>query len=329
MRAVFCAVALVGCSSSAEQKTATTPTAATGPSDAELRVRREREERIEREAIVSKHRGLEVAQQDALGATCKDPVAWAKQHCAPTCYPPEPKDPRAGTKVAGNVEVQHHVCQREDEQFVVIDEIDPKLKTRAFKKRFPRPPKKGTWQAELATWFAEHQVGKLARRDAITIVGTWKPLEHPLTKEPLECVRLVHYTAAPRGKLDDCGARGKTACEATGNAAARGINLVHYRLAQARQLQSAGNDAGCAEAALEAVATARGMPRWRQYAKLNVGQWTEGLAYRTRFDGTLDEDSLFAAVATLGAAAEQLYMTCALTNAVTKPEQEHAFHSCP
>jgi hypothetical protein len=289
-------------------------------------VRRERAERAE---IVSKHRKLESAQQDALGATCKDPVAWSKLHCAPTCYPAEPKDPRAGTKVAGAVEIQHQVCQRLDEQFIVIDELDPTVKTRAFKKRFPRPAKKGTWQAELATWFSEHQVGKLPKRDAIAVVGAWKSIDHPLTKEPLKCVRLVHYTAALRGKLDDCGARGKTACEAMGNAAARGINLVHYRLAEARQLQAAGNDAGCAEAALDAVATARGMPRWRQYAKLNVGQWTDGLAYKTRFDGTLDEDALFAAVATLGAAAEQVYTTCALTNAVTKPEQEHAFHSCP
>jgi hypothetical protein len=72
------------------------------------------------------------------------------------------------------------------------------------------------------------------------------------------------------------------------------------------------------------------MPRWRQYAKLNVGQWTDGLAYKTRFDGTLDEDALFAAVATLGTAAEQVYTACALTTpVVTKPEQEHAFHSCP
>lgn len=329
MRDVLCAVALVSCSSTAEQKPTTTPTGPSGPSETELRLRSERQQRLEREVIVSKHRKLESAQQDALGATCKDPVAWAKQHCGPTCYPPEPKDPRAGTKVAGAVEVQHQVCQREDEQFIVIDELDPKLKTRAFRKRFPRAPKKGTWQAELARWFAEHQVGKLARRDAIAVVGSWKPVEHPLTNEPLKCVRLVHYTAATRGKLDDCGARSKTACEATGNAAARGINLIHYRLAQATQLQAAGNEAGCAEAALEAVATARGMPRWRQYAKLNVGRWTEGLAYKTRFDGTLDEDSLFAAAAVLGTAAERIYAACAGTNAQTTPEQEHAFHSCP
>jgi len=327
MRAVLCAAVLVSCSG-AEQKTSTR-TKTSGPSDEELRIRRERQERLERQEIIAKHRKLEVEQQDALGATCKDPAAWAKQHCSPTCYPPEPKDPRAGTKIAGNLEIQHRVCQREDEQFVVIDEIDPKLETRPFKKRFPKPHKKGTWQAELATWFAEQQVGKLSKRDAIAIVGDWKPSEHPLTKEPLKCVQLVHYTASPRGKLDDCGMRGKSACEATNNAAARGINLIHYRLAQAKQLKSAGNLNGCMEAALDAVATARGMPRWRQYAKLNVGKWTEGLAYKTRFDGTLDEDSLFAAATTLGSLSEIAYLDCSGTTSVhTTPEQEHAFHSC-
>jgi hypothetical protein len=105
-RRLLCAVALAACSSSAEQKPATTPTGPSAASAAELRVRRERAERAE---IVAKHRTLESAQQDALGATCKDPVAWAKQHCGPTCYPAEPKDPRAGMKIAGAVEIQHQV----------------------------------------------------------------------------------------------------------------------------------------------------------------------------------------------------------------------------
>ena len=48
------------------------------------------------------------------------------------------------------------------------------------------------------------------------------------------------------------------------------------------------------QAALEAVAVARGMPRWRQYASLNTDEWKSWPRYRTRFDGILDEDSLFA-----------------------------------
>lgn len=329
MRGVLCAVIAIGCGSGGPATSTTPPTS----TDAELRARRAeqlRQERRERQEIVDKHRQLESAQQDALGATCKDPEVWAKQHCTPSCYPVEPKDPRAGGKVAGRVEVEHRVCQREDEQFLVVDELEPTLRTRKQKGRPPRAPKKGTWQAELATWFTDHHVPKPNKRDAIAIVGGWRQVEHPLTHEPLRCVTVVHYTTLARGKLDDCGARGKTTCEAAGNEAARAINLAHFRLAEARQLSAKGNYTGCSAAALDAVAIARGMPRWRQYAKLNVGQWTDGLAYRTRFDGTIDEDQLFAAVATLGTEAEQLYVECSRTSpAVTTPAQEHAFHSCP
>jgi hypothetical protein len=332
MRGVLCALIASGCGSSGPA-TPATPPKATAPSDAERRAERDeqlRKERLERQEIVDKHRQLESAQQDALGATCTDTEAWAKQHCTPSCYPMEPKDPRTGGKVAGRVAVEHRVCRREDEQVLVVDELEPTLRTRKQKGRAPRAPKKGTWQAELVTWFSDHHLPKPGKRDAFAIVGSWRPVEHPLTHERLECVTLVHYTTLAKGKLDDCGARGKTTCEAAGNAAARAINLAHFRLAEARQLDAKGNFTGCSAAALDAVATARGMPRWRQYAKLNVGQWTDGLAYRTRFDGTLDEDQLFAAVATIGTEAEQLYVECSRKSpAVTTPMQEHAFHSCP
>jgi hypothetical protein len=332
MRRSLCAVIAIGCGSGGPASQ-TTPATSSAPSDAELRANREeqlRNERRERAEIVDRHRALESAQQDALATTCKDTAAWVKQHCTPSCYPLEAKDPRSGTKVAGRVEIQHRVCQREDEQFLVIDELEPKLQTKKLRGRPPRPPKKGSWQADLATWFTDHHVPKPGKRDAIAVVGTWKSIDHPLTREPLKCVTLVHYTTLGKGKLDDCGGRGKVACEAAGNEAARAINLVHFRFAEAKQLNAAGNYNGCSEAALDAVATARGMPRWRQYAKLNVGQWTEGLAYRTRFDGTLDEDQLFAAAAVLGTQAEQLYVECSRKSpAVTTPQHEHAFHTCP
>ena len=87
--------------------------------------------------------------------------------------------------------------------------------------------------------------------------------------------------------------------------------------------------AECQQAALEAIAVARGLPRWRQYAKLNVEHWTDHAAYRTRFDGTLDEDTLFAQAATLGAEAETVYTACGgAADAPTTPVQEQSFHTC-
>lgn len=295
-----------------------------------------REERVERAEIVAKHRKLESASQDALAATCGDAEAWSKQHCKPTCYPAEPKDGRAGAKVAGAVAIQHQVCQLADASeetsgFLVVDELDnAALKVQPFRKRFPKAHKKGTWQAGVAAWFFETQVKKLPKRDALIVSGTWRDVVHPVTKEALRCVTVAHYTTGVRGKLDACGMARGGACEANGDVAARAINLLHYRLAEAKALQSAGNEDGCADAAHAAVAVARGLPRWRQYKKLNVAEWTEGLAYKTRFDGVLDEDRLFAAAAALGEEAEQVYAACTgAPRASTTPEQEQSFHSCP
>ena len=337
---------LVACGSQPSRTTAgSTTMARTGPSDAQLRAERDRQARAERAVIVSKHRELESEQQDALGTTCDDAAKWAPQHCAPTCYPPEQRDERAGTKLAGTVELQHHVCQRvlDGDQvgpWLIVDELDGnKLAARKSRGRAPKPHKKGSWQAEIATALGEHRVGKAPRGEVFAVLGgAIRAMKHPVTRESLRCVTVAQYTTLPRaaldrtGKLDTCGATGATAkatCEAAGNAAARGINLARYRIAEATQLHAAGKDAQCQAAALEALATARGLPRWRQYAKLNVGAWTEGLAYKTRFDGVLDEDALFALAPLLATEAEQLHAACGGASSKTTPAQEHAFHSCP
>jgi hypothetical protein len=287
-----------------------------------------------RDEIVAAHRKLEEEEQDALGASCTEPEP--REHhdrCLPSCYSTEPADPRAGKKLAGAIEVQHLACAHGGEDagpFVFADELDAaKLVARTVRGRIPAAHRKGTWQATVETTLTEAAHPKLAHGDVIVASGAWRDLTHPLTKERLRCVTVSHYIKAPRRTLDGCGGDGAIACEATGNAAARGINVVHYRLAEARALQAAAKPTECQQAALEAVAVARGLPRWRQYAKLNVAQWAEHAGYRTRFDGTLDEDALFATAATLGAEAETVYVACGgAVGAKTTPTQEQSFHTC-
>jgi hypothetical protein len=279
------------------------------------------------------HRKIEEEQQDALSATCSEPEPHDKhQRCLPSCYPTETPDPRAGKKLAGPVEVQHLVCNRlgDEASFLLADEAgSSELEVRPVHGRFPTPHKKGTWQADVEGWLAQTQRPRPAHDDAFVVSGAWREITHPLTKERLRCALVSHYARGLR-KLDGCGAgRDDVACEATGDAAARGINVVHYRLAEARQLQTAGKTGQCQQAALEAIAVARGLPRWRQYAKLNVQRWADHLAYRTRFDGTLDEDGLFAAAASLGNAAEAVHAACGgSASAPTTALQEQSFHTC-
>src|SRR5262249_48930059 len=155
----------------------------------------------------------------------------------------------------------------------------------ALRGRPAKPHKKGTWQAEIESALAA---------DGVVVTGAWRQLSHPLTKDRLRCVTVSHFASGVRHPLDACGGTGDIVCEASGNPAAHGLDVVHYRLEEARRLLGVHDSAGCLQAALEAITVARGLPRWRQYAKLNVDQWPKNARFRTRFDGTVDEDSLFA-----------------------------------
>lgn len=320
--------ALIACGSTSQETTVSQPatrsatSAAPAPTPDETAAH-EREQRAE---IVEAHRKIEDQQQDALGASCDAPApTHDHERCLPSCYPTEAPDPRAGRKLAGSVVIEHLICERPGGGPLQMDELAPKLKAAVFRKRLPAPHKAGSWQAAIET--ALHD--QLPRGDVIVVAGAFRGVKHPLTHESLRCVTVAHYARSPKHPIDGCGGLGDVTCEATGNPAARAIDVVHYRLEEARRLQTGGKTADCQQAALEAVAVARGLPRWRQYAKLNVGHWTDNLSYRTRFDGTLGEDELFAATATLGSAAEGIYTACGgPSGAPTTAEQEQSFHTC-
>ena len=327
--AVCCALAACG----GGRPVAPPVAAPAGPSAAELRARHDREERARRDEIVAAHRKLEDEQQTALAATCTEPAPHpAHERCQPSCYSTEPADPRAGTKLRGPVAIEHLVCRAAgagaDDPLRTLDELGVRLGVRAVHGRFPRPHRKGSWQAEIEARLAAEQPPKPARGDVFVVDGAWRAVTDPRTEERLRCVHVWHYTHA-HGVLDACGAGADVACEAAGDPAAHGLNVVHYRLAEARRLQAAGKLADCQQAALEAVAVARGLPRWRQYVSLNVERWVKHAAYRTRFDGMLDVDALFTTAAALAPQAEAAYVACGgPPGAPTTPEQEQSFHTC-
>jgi hypothetical protein len=291
-------------------------------------------ERERRSDLATAHRELEVEQQTALAATCEKTVGeQPPPRCEPSCYRAEPPDPRAGKKL-GRAEIVHLVCRSatagDTGPIAFADEIaKEKVTLRAGRGRMPKPHKKGTWEAEVATAVAAALEPEIQRGDVIQVTGAWKPVSHPVTNERLRCVTIVHHAKSMRRALDACGARGGVACEATGNAAVHGINVVHFRLAEARWLQAAGKLPDCQRATLEAIAVARGLPRWRQYVSLNVGQWKAYPRYRTRFDGILDEEALFATATALGTEAQSLHAECGgPANPRTTAQQEQSFHTC-
>ena len=290
--------------------------------------------RDEKAELAAAHRVLEAEQQEAYAATCDEPEPRTpRPRCLPSCYPTEPADPRAGAKLSGAVEIRALVCQPRGGPgtgpYVIANEVDPAgLALRPVRGRFPPAHKRGTWQATMVEALVAAHRPKPARGDVLR-VGRWRKVTHPVTRERLRCATVSHFTRARRRPLDGCGADGSLACEATGNAAARGINVVRYRLAEARRLRAARKTDECQTAALEAVAVARGLPRWRQYMKINVATWTDYAGYRTRFDGTLDEDAVFATAAALGLEAESVHVACGgPAGSPTQVAQEQSFHTC-
>ena len=282
-----------------------------------------------RDELATAHRKLEAEQQDALALTCTEhPPREPHERCLPSCYPTESPDWRAGQRVAGIAEIRHLVCDAAVP--ILADEIDGKKLVLRHLNHWTNPRhRKTTWQGAFEAQLLEHHVVPVARGDDVVVIGDWRRVVHPVTHQALKCVTVAHVTRAMHRPIDGCGADGSLGCEANGDAAARGINVVHYRLEEARRLSDAGKTAECQQAALEAIAVARGLPRWRQYAKLNVDRWHAYAAYRTRFDGTLDEDTLFTTATELGAEAETIYTGCGgVAGAPTTPANEQSFHAC-
>jgi hypothetical protein len=335
-----CLTLVIACGSGGgSPATSSTSSAVTAPAkpepdpDNERAAQQARADQEKHDEIAATHRVVELEQQNAMAASCTEPKPWTKhERCLPSCYPTQQPDARADKKLAGPTLFEHVVCQKGgEERFVIVDEVGgAKLRVQPARGRFPRAHPKRAWQAELAAWFRDEQAAKSPKTDVVIVKGNWSKRTHPLSREKLSCVTVAHYAKAVQGKLDDCGAVAKTniTCEAEGNGAARGINVVHYRVVEAKRLQAAGKTEQCQQAALEAIAVARGMPRWRQYKKLNVDEWNNKLIYKTRFDGMLDEDHLFEAVAALGSEAEALYGACGGSLPTTHVDQEQSFHAC-
>lgn len=326
LRAAFVLASIAACGGGTAPPPAPPPTvAAVTPADGA------RAERARREKLAAAHRELEDAQQTALAARCDKPPG-TQPRCEPSCYRGEAADPRAGTKLPRG-EIVHLACRTqaspESGPITFADEVGGATVTvRPVRGMPPKAHRKGSWEAEIEAAVTTALGPEVARGDVVRVSGPWKLMTHPVTQRKLRCVAVSHTTAIKK-PLDACGGRGAVACEASGNAAVHGINVVHYRLAEARTLHAAGKDPECQRAALEAIAVSRGLPRWRQYASLNANQWKTYPRYRTRFDGILDEEALFAAATALGEEAQAVYAECGgATPAKTEVAQEQSFHTC-
>ena len=142
-----------------------------GPTIAELQA--------QHDELAEAHRKLESEQQDALATTCAEVGPPSHDRCLPSCYPTEPPDARDGKKLAGNVEIEHSVCENADGAPVIADEFVKALRAAPYRQRFPKPHKKGSWQEAIETALAP----TLKKGDAMVVIGLARDITDPLTKE--------------------------------------------------------------------------------------------------------------------------------------------------
>jgi hypothetical protein len=138
------------------------------------------------------------------------------------------------------------------------------------------------------------------------------------------CSPTCYPTEPPAGgNLPECG-RPNLLCEPLGSKTARAINIIHFRVEEAKTAQAAGKKPVCQEAARVAVATATGVNKFRDQQKA-AHNWATSYPYKTRYDGTLNEQQVFAKVDEYKKTAEALFKSCGGTKLTATPDEEMAF----
>lgn len=122
----------------------------------------------------------------------------------------------------------------------------------------------------------------------------------------------------PCGKADD-----NLVCEASGSNTALALNIIHFRLDEARKAQKAGKKDVCRDASQVAAATSQGVTKYRTAQKVKK-EWSDGLVYQTRA-GTLPEAKAFEFVDKSLKEATKLFKACGGKELKTDEVQEREF----
>ncbi|HUI49100.1 MAG TPA: hypothetical protein VL119_10410 [Acidimicrobiia bacterium] len=117
------------------------------------------------------------------------------------------------------------------------------------------------------------------------------------------------YPALAPDPVGHCHSTQAVACEEGGSTSAYAINMIHFRIDEARTAEHDGHAGVCARAALVAMALATGLPTFREVRR-KEGKWVEHVVYKTRWDDELSEADLFAKAERSRSMARELYRSC-------------------
>lgn len=192
--------------------------------------------------------------------------------------------------------------------------------------KFPKAPG-GKW-AKVQKWAKGYLKDEMRTGDVLLIPagaqwGKYEANDGTFGRS----VRARWYSKNHHFGYDACGAIAgtNTVCEFSGSKTARGVNLAHYRVDEAQKAKSAGDKALCMNAAKQAIAISRGLPKFRKDLKAS-GDWVANATYKTRYDGTLKEDAVFKKLEELGTIAAKLHKECGGDGSpATTEAEENAF----
>jgi hypothetical protein len=277
----------------------------------------------------------------ALGADDPQATAWELggnfTQCKPSCYPNEHAVPRAGQELKRGCGFKYWSVQQKDLgggrygrlEMRGIPAGDPEpVECKAMP-----PTSGGKWAAtsqEMRGLFKQYQ-GDL--KDLRFVVHQDWTAERDAQLNRQRWTQIRVYASNWAFNPNECGAYGNISCEAAGSKTARALNYVRYRLDEAKGFEK-DNAEACRISSFEAVATARGLVKFRA-ARRAKNQWSAGVTYKTRYDGSLTEDELFKKVAAYEKEAEALHVKCGgvspLVTAVTNDpmRSEPEFHMLP
>jgi hypothetical protein len=173
-----------------------------------------------------------------------------------------------------------------------------------------KPPKDsgGKWKGVVKqVKSAFRSIGGDLKNLRFVVQGSW---QHDRDKnlDPRKWLTVRIYAANWELKPNECGSHGETVCEASGSKGARGFNYMRFRLDEAKKYQKSNKEA-CLISSFAAVATARGVKKFRA-GRIAKKKWSPGLTYKTRFDGELSEEELFARVDEVEKEALALHAKC-------------------
>ena len=111
-------------------------------------------------------------------------------------------------------------------------------------------------------------------------------------------------------ELTKCRVRDrKIVCEASGSKSAKAINMMHWHMALARDALTRRKFEVCGEWASFVFGWNRGLLKFRETQK-SEKKWIDGFTYKTRWDGNLSEEALFAKAALFADEAKDLAYQC-------------------